>query len=40
VNVLDEMKNLRCGPIWCFGDGVEEGAVVQKPDGSDRKIRS
>ncbi|MEV6867072.1 hypothetical protein AB0M44_39530 [Streptosporangium subroseum] len=40
VKAPEGVKNLRCGPIWCFGDGRDEGdgTLVQKLDGSDRKI--
>ncbi|SNT61005.1 hypothetical protein SAMN05216276_108117 [Streptosporangium subroseum] len=37
VNVPDGVENLRCGPVWCFG-GWGDGALVQRLDGSDRKI--
>ncbi|GAA3078315.1 hypothetical protein GCM10017600_06500 [Streptosporangium carneum] len=36
VDVQEEVKGLRCGPVWCFG--AEGGAALaQRPDGSDRR---
>jgi hypothetical protein len=37
VNAPDGVKSLRCGPVWCFG-GWGDGTLVQRLDGSDRKI--
>lgn len=36
VKAPEGVKNLRCGPTWCFGDWGDE-VLVQKLDGSDRK---
>ncbi|MFC7646234.1 hypothetical protein ACFQX6_40835 [Streptosporangium lutulentum] len=40
VKAPEGVTSLRCGPIWCFGDGSDEGdgTLVQKLDGSDGKI--
>ncbi|MEU6741519.1 hypothetical protein [Streptosporangium sandarakinum] len=37
VNAPDDVRGLRCGPVWCFGARGDE-TVVQRTDGSDRRL--
>ncbi|MEU4540309.1 hypothetical protein AB0G15_36265 [Streptosporangium sp. NPDC023825] len=37
VSVPEGGRGFRCGPVWCFGQQ-GDAMVVQRPDGSDRRL--